>query len=105
MLDDNRTRVQFTQIPRPSTTRYLRIGEVVQLTVRNTTGMTADHVVLVAEGLDEGGRVVSRGRGYVSGAVPPRGRSAFELRFLASGAEKRYRVQVESFQFSEIQGN
>ena len=39
MLDDNRTGVQFTQIPRPSTTRYVRIEEAVQLTVRNTTGM------------------------------------------------------------------
>lgn len=39
MLDDNRTGVHFTQIHRPSTTRYLRLGEVIELTVRNTTGM------------------------------------------------------------------
>ena len=82
-------------------TRVLVFGEV-----RNTTGQTADRVVVLAEGLDAGGRVVSRGRGYVSGSVPSRRSSSFEIRLLSSGSEKRYRVQVESFQFVEsVQGN
>ena len=71
--------------------------------VRNTSNYPAEHVVILAEGLDEGGRVVSRGRGYVAGTVPSRGTSAFELRLSAAGSEKRYRVQVEAFQF--LQGN
>jgi hypothetical protein len=66
--------------------------------VRNATGQTYERVVLLAEGLDAGGQVVSRGRTYVSGTVNPNSSTAFELRFLASGAERRYRVTVESFQ-------
>jgi hypothetical protein len=73
--------------------------------VRNATGAAAEHVVILAEGLDESGRVVSRGRGYVSHNVPSRGSSPFEIRFLAAGTERRYRVQIESFQFVQIQGN
>ena len=71
--------------------------------VRNATNSSAERVVILAEGLDEGGRVVSRGRCFVSGTVPSRGSSPFEIRLSATGSEKRYRVQVESFQF--IQGN
>ena len=66
--------------------------------VRNATGQTYERVVLLAEGLDAGGQVVSRGRTYVSGTVNPNSSTAFELRFLASGSERRYRVSVESFQ-------
>jgi hypothetical protein len=74
--------------------------------VRNTTGQTAERIVVVAEGLDAGGRMVSRGRSYVQGSIPGRGNASFEIRLLSSGSEKRYRVQIESFQFAEsIQGN
>ena len=66
--------------------------------VRNTTGRTFERVVLLAEGLDASGQVVSRGRTYLSGTVNPSSTTAFELRFLASGSERRYRVSVESFQ-------
>jgi len=82
-------------------TRVLVFGEV-----RNTTNLPADRVVVVAEGLDAGGRVVSRGRGYVQGQIAARRTSPFEIRLLSSGSEKRYRVQVDSFQFVEsVQGN
>ncbi len=67
--------------------------------IRNSTNSPAERVVILAEGLDEGGRVVSRGRGYVAGTVPSRGTAPFEIRLSASGSERRYRVQVESFQF------
>src|SRR5262245_3039024 len=81
--------------------RVLVFGEV-----RNASNSAADRVALSVEGLDEGGRVVSRGRGYVQGTVPGRGRATFEIRLLAAGSEKRYRVQIESFQFVEpVQGN
>jgi hypothetical protein len=71
--------------------------------VRNATNNTAERVVVLAEGLDDTGRVVSRGRCFVAGTVPSRGSSPFEIRLLASGSERRYRVQVESFQF--VSGN
>jgi len=75
--------------------------------VRNTTNSTAERVAILAEGLDEGGHVVSRGRSFVAGTVPSRGSAPFEIRLLASGTERRYRVQVESFQFLQgsSQGN
>lgn len=71
--------------------------------VRNATNSVAERVVILAEGLDESGRVVTRGRCFVSGTVPSRGSSPFEIRMSATGNEKRFRVQVESFQF--IQNN
>jgi len=80
--------------------RVLIFGEV-----RNTTNSTAERVAILAEGLDEGGHVVSRGRSFVTGSVPSRGSAPFEIRLLASGSERRYRVQVESFQFQNLQGN
>jgi hypothetical protein len=80
--------------------RVLIFGEV-----RNATNSTAERVAILAEGLDESGHVVSRGRAFVSGTVPSRGSAPFEIRLLASGSERRYRVQVESFQFQDIQGN
>jgi hypothetical protein len=66
--------------------------------VRNPSGNAYERVVLLAEGLDASGRVVSRGRGYVSGVIAPGGSTPFELRFVASGSERRFRVQVEAFQ-------
>jgi hypothetical protein len=80
--------------------RILIFGEV-----RNATNSTAERVAIVAEGLDESGHVVSRGRSFVVGTVPSRGSAPFEIRLLASGSERRYRVQVESFQFQNVQGN
>ena len=80
--------------------RVLIFGEV-----RNTTNSTAERVAILAEGLDESGHVVSRGRSFVAGTVPARGSAPFEIRLLASGSERRYRVQVESFQFQNLQGN
>jgi hypothetical protein len=81
------------QTERMGGSRVLIFGDV-----RNATGQTYERVVLLAEGLDGAGQVVSRGRTYVSGTVNPNSSTAFELRFLASGAERRYRVTVESFQ-------
>jgi len=75
-------------------TRLLVFGEV-----RNTNNSAAQHVVLTAEGLDQDGHVVSRARGLVAGSIPPRGSSSFEIRLLTAGSEKRYRVQIESFEF------
>jgi hypothetical protein len=79
--------------------RLLVFGEV-----RNNNSASAQHVVLVAEGLDQDGRVVSRAKGYVLGVVPSRGSASFEIRMLAGGSEKRYRVQIESFEF-QVGGN
>ena len=76
-------------------TRVLVFGEV-----RNTTSTSAQRVVVLAEGLDENGRVVSRARAYVTGTISSRGNAPFEIRLNAAGSEKRYRVQVESFEFA-----
>ena len=91
--------VSFTT-ERAGGSRVLIFGDV-----RNATNSAAEHVVILAEGLDESGRVLSRGRGSVAGTVPPRGTAPFEIRLSASGSEKRYRVQVETFQFQFLQGN
>ncbi len=74
--------------------RVLILGDI-----QNASALPASRVVLKAEGLDEGGKVVSRARGYVS--VPPRGSSNFEIRLVPSGSERQYRVTVESFEFAE----
>lgn len=91
--------VSFTT-ERAGGTRVLVFGEV-----RNANASPAQHVVVVAEGLDESGRVVSRARGYVVGVLPSRGNAPFEIRMLSSGSEKRYRVQIESFEFVVGGGN
>jgi FtsP/CotA-like multicopper oxidase with cupredoxin domain len=39
MLDDNRSGVPTSSIARPHSTRYVRLGDIVELKVRNTTGM------------------------------------------------------------------
>ena len=80
--------------------RILVFGEV-----RNTSTSPAQHVIVVAEGLDESGHVVSRARGYVLGVIASRGSAPFEIRLLAAGSEKRYRMQVESFEFVVGGGN
>jgi hypothetical protein len=56
-------------------------------------------VIVSVEGLDESGRVVSRGRAFVFGVVPSRGSSPFEVRLSSPGSERRFRVEIESFQF------
>src|SRR5262249_13649455 len=86
--------VTFTT-ERAGGTRVLVFGEV-----RNSNPSSAQRVVVLVEGLDEAGRVVSRGRGYVQGVIPSRGSAPFEIRMLASGSEKRYRTQIESFEFA-----
>ena len=91
--------VTFTT-ERAGGTRVLVFGEV-----RNSNPSSAQHVVVVVEGLDETGHVVSRARGYVMGVVPSRGSAPFEVRLLASGSEKRYRMQIESFEFAGGGGN
>ena len=85
--------VSFTS-ERAGGTRVLVFGEV-----KNANLTPAQRIVLLAEGLDQDGRVVSRARGYVLGVVPSRGAAPFEIRILASGSERRYRVQIESFEF------
>jgi len=76
--------------------RMLILGDV-----QNLAEHPASRVVLRVEGLDQNGRVVSRGRGHVSGDIPPKGSSSFEIRFIPSGAERQYRVSVEFFEFVE----
>jgi hypothetical protein len=85
--------VRFTT-ERAGGTRVLVFGEV-----RNSNPSSAQHVVVAIEGLDAAGHVVSRARAYVSGVVPGGGSAPFEIRMLASGSEKRYRMQIESFEF------
>jgi hypothetical protein len=75
--------------------RVLLFGDV-----RNTSSQAYERVVLLAEGLDADGAVVSRARSYVSGTIPARGSAAFEIRLLAAGTERRYRVTFESYQVS-----
>ena len=85
--------VTFTT-ERAGGTRLLVFGEV-----RNTNNAPAQRIVLLAEGLDQDGRVVSRARGYVAGSIPSRGSAPFEIRLLTGGSERRYRVQIEAFEF------
>ena len=72
---------------------------LVQGEIRNSSSQTAERVMVKAEGLDESGRVVSRGRVYVPGTIAPRGTASFELRLSSSGSERRYRVEIETFEF------
>ena len=68
--------------------------------VRNASSNAYERVTLLAEGLDETGAVVSRGRAYVSGTVPPRGAAPFECRLASGGRERRFRVTIEAFQIA-----
>jgi hypothetical protein len=81
------------QSERMGASRVIIFGDV-----RNASSVPYEHVVLLAEGLDEGGRAVSRGRAYVTGIVPPRGSTPFEVRLLSAGRERRFRVGVEAYQ-------
>ena len=74
--------------------RVLVYGEV-----RNGDNNTCERVILSVEGLDENGRVVSRARAYVHGTVPSRSSTPFEVRIASPGTERRFRVEIESFQF------
>ena len=75
-------------------TRLLILGEV-----RNASAQPCERVVVKAEGLDENGRVVSRGRVYVPGTVGAKATAPFEIRLSSSGTDRRYRVEVEAFEF------
>jgi hypothetical protein len=86
--------VSFTT-ERVGSGRVLIYGEV-----RNGTNESCERVVVSVEGLDENGRVVSRGRAYIFGVVPSRGSSTFEVRISSPGSERRFRVEIESFQFA-----
>jgi hypothetical protein len=72
---------------------------LIQGEIRNASTQTAERVMVKAEGLDENGRVVSRGRAYVPSTIAPRGTATFEIRLSSSGAERRYRVEIETFEF------
>ncbi len=89
----SRLAVSFTT-ERVGSGRVLVYGEV-----RNGSNSSCERVVVSVEGLDENGRVVSRGRAYVFGVVPSRGTSTFEVRMASPGSERRFRVEIESFQF------
>jgi hypothetical protein len=82
------------QTEREGGSRVLILGEV-----RNSSAQPCERVVIKAEGLDENGRVVSRGRVYVGGAIRARATAAFEIRLSSSGSERRYRVEIETFEF------
>ncbi len=89
----SRLTVSFTT-ERVGSGRVLVYGEV-----RNGANAACERVVVSVEGFDENGRVVSRGRGYVYGVVQARGSAPFEVRLSSPGTERRYKVEVESFQF------
>lgn len=72
---------------------------LIQGEVRNGSSQSAERIMVKAEGLDETGRVVSRGRVYVPGTLAPRATVPFEIRLSSSGSERRYRVEVETFEF------
>jgi len=82
------------QTEREGGSRVLILGEV-----RNGATQPCERVVVKAEGLDENGRVVSRGRAYVTGTIRPRTTAPFEIRLSSSGSERRYRVEIETFEF------
>ena len=87
------------QTQREGASRVLIQGEV-----RNTSTQACERVIIKAEGLDENGRVVSRGRGYVQGTINPRTTAPFEIRLSSAGSERRYRVEVETFEFGTRRG-
>jgi hypothetical protein len=43
--------------------------------------------------------VVSRGRGYVTGTIRAKATAPFEIRLSSAGSERRYRVEIETFEF------
>jgi len=82
------------QTEREGGSRVLILGEV-----RNGTAQPCERVVVKAEGLDENGRVVSRGRAYVTGTIRGKATAPFEIRLSSAGSERRYRVEIETFEF------
>ena len=82
------------QTEREGGTRVLILGEV-----RNGSSQPCERVVVKAEGLDDSGRVVSRGRTIVTGSIRPRASAPFEIRLSSAGSERRYRVEIETFEF------
>ena len=88
------------QTQREGASRVLIQGEV-----RNTSNQSCERVIVKAEGLDENGRVVSRGRGYVQGTINPRTTAPFEIRLSSAGSERRFRVEVETFEFGPRRGS
>ena len=94
-----RLTVSFTT-ERVGSGRVLVYGEV-----RNGATTACERVVVSVEGLDDAGRVIGRGRAYVFGVVPSRGSSPFEVRVSSPGSEKRWRVEIESFQYAASSGN
>ena len=82
------------QTQREGGSRVLILGEV-----RNASVQPCERVIVKAEGLDENGRVVSRGRAYVPGTVGAKTTVPFEIRLSSSGTDRRYRVEVEAFEF------
>ena len=82
------------QTEREGGSRVLILGEV-----RNGSAQPCERVVVKAEGLDENGRVVSRGRAYVTGTLRPKATAPFEIRLSSAGSERRYRVEIETFEF------
>lgn len=82
------------QTQREGGTRVLILGEV-----RNASLQPCERVIVKAEGLDDNGRVVSRGRAYVPGTIRARSTAPFEIRLSSSGTERRYRVEIETFEF------
>jgi len=83
------------QTEREGGSRVLILGEV-----RNGSNQPCERVVVKAEGLDENGRVVSRGRAYVTGTIRARSTGSFEIRLSSAGSERRYRVEIETFEFA-----
>ena len=82
------------QTEREGGSRVLILGEV-----RNGSAQPCERVIVKAEGLDENGRVISRGRAYVPGTIRARATAPFEIRLSSSGSERRYRVEIEAFEF------
>jgi hypothetical protein len=83
------------QTEREGGSRVLILGEV-----RNGSAQPCERVVVKAEGLDENGRVVSRGRAYVPGSIRAKATAPFEIRLSSAGSERRYRVEIETFEFA-----
>jgi hypothetical protein len=82
------------QTEREGGSRVLILGEV-----RNASAQPCERIVVKAEGLDENGRVVSRGRAYVTGTLRARATAPFEIRLSSAGSERRFRVEIETFEF------
>ena len=82
------------QTEREGGSRVLILGEV-----RNGSTQACERVILKAEGLDENGRVVSRGRAYVGGTIRAKASAPFEIRLSSAGSERRFRVEIEAFEF------